>query len=71
MCFLLVGLVDIGETPIAAVSWYYRQLINFVLKPHGHLWLFRVLKGLKDFWPSRISMYILDVKAGGLTILYF
>ena len=62
--FPIGGLVDIGETPIAAGSRHYRQLINFVLKLHDHLCLFRILKGLKDLMPSRISLYILDVKAG-------
>jgi len=64
MYFILVGLVGIGETPIATDSRYYHHLINFVLVPHGHLCLFRVLKGLKYLMSSRISMYILDVKAG-------
>ena len=31
------GLVDIGETPIATDSRYYRQVINFVLEQHDHL----------------------------------
>ena len=62
--FHIGGLVDIGETPIATDSRHYHQLVNFVLKPHDHLWLFRVLKGLKDLMPSIILMYILDVKAG-------
>ena len=62
--FLIGGLVDIVETPIAADSRHYRQLINFVLVPHGHDCLFKILKVLKDLMPSRISMYILDVKAG-------
>ena len=62
--FSIGGLDDIGETPIAADSRRYHQLVNFVLKPHDNLWLFRVLKGLKVLVPSRISMYILDVKAG-------
>ena len=53
--FLIGGLVDIGETPIATDSRHYHQLVNFVLKPHDHLWLFRVLKGLKDLMPVRIS----------------
>ena len=38
------GLVDIGETPITTGSRYCRQLNNFVVKPHDHLCLFRVLK---------------------------
>ena len=62
--FPIGGLVDIGETPIAADSRHYHQQVKFVLKLHDHLWLSRVLKGLKDLMPSRISMYILDVKAG-------
>jgi hypothetical protein len=31
--FSIGGLVAIGETPIAAGSRYYRQLIDFLLKP--------------------------------------
>ena len=57
------GLVDIGETPIASGSRYYRQLINFVLKLHDRLCLARVLKGLDDLMSFRISLYILDIKA--------
>ena len=69
--FPIGGLVDIGETTIATDSRHYRQLVNFVLVPHGYLCLFRVLKGLKDLMPSRILLYIPDVKAEGLTMLYF
>jgi hypothetical protein len=71
MCFLVGGLVAIGETPIAAGSRYYRQLINIMLKLHDRLCLFRVLKGLNDLMSFRISLYILDDKAELLTMLYF
>ena len=67
--FPIGGLVAIGETPIAAGSRYYRRLINFVLKLHDHLCLFRVLKGLKNLIHVRILLYILDVKAECLTML--
>ena len=62
--FPIGGLVDIGETPIAAESRRYRHLVNFVLKPHDHLCLFQILKGLKHLMPRKISIHILDVKAG-------
>ena len=61
--FHIGGLADIGETPIPSGSRHYHQLVNFVLKPHDHLCLLRVLKGVKDLMPSRILMYILDAKA--------
>ena len=61
--FPIGGLVDISETSIAAASRYCRQLIIFVVKPHDHLCLFQVLKGLNDIMLVRFSMYILDVKA--------
>ena len=64
-------LVDIGETSIAAGSRHYRQLMNFVLKLHDSLCLFRVLNGLNDLMHFRISLYIMDVKANCLTMLYF
>ncbi len=69
--FPIGGLVAIGETPIVAGSRYYGRLIIFVLKLHDNLCLFRVLKGLKDLMLVRISLYILDVKAECLTMLYF
>ncbi len=65
------GLVDIGETPIAVGSRYYRHLINFVLKPYDYHCLFRALKGLKYLMLVRISFYIVVVKAECLTMLYF
>ncbi len=68
--FPIGGLVAIGETPIAVGSRYYRRLVNFVSKPHDNLCLFRVLKRLNDLMPVRISVYILDVKAECLTMLY-
>jgi hypothetical protein len=64
------GLVDIGETHIAAGSRYCRLIINFVVKPHDHLCLFQVLKGLTHLMSVRISLYILDVKAECLIMLY-
>jgi len=69
--FPIGGLADIRETPIAAGARYYRRLTNFVLKPHDHLCLFRVQKGLKYLMPSRIVLYILDVKTECLTMFYF
>ncbi len=60
--FPIGGFIAIAKTPIAAGSWYYRRLINFVLKLHDHVCLFRVLKGLKDLM-VRISLYSLHVKA--------
>jgi hypothetical protein len=69
--FPIVGLVDIGETPIAADSRHYRHEVNFVLVQHDHLCLFRNLKGINDLMPSRILTHILGVKVGGLTMLYF
>ncbi len=68
--FPIGGLVAIGETPIAAGSRYYRQLVNFVSKPHDNLCLFRALKGLNDLMPVRILLHILDVKAECLNRLY-
>ena len=69
--FPIGGLVAIGGTPIATGSRYYRRLINFVLKLHDHLCLFRVLKGLKDLMLVRITLYILDVKDECFTVLTF
>ena len=62
--FPIGGLVKIRETTIAADSRCCRHLNNFVLVPHDHLCLSQVLKGPKEIMPSRISIYILDVKAG-------
>jgi hypothetical protein len=59
--FPIVGLVAIGEIPIAARSRYHRRLINFVLKLYDHLCLFRVLKELNDLMPVRILLYITSV----------
>jgi len=70
--FPIGGLVDIGETPITTGSRHYRQPINFVLTLQDRLCLFRILKRLNHIiMPFRISLYILDVKAECLTMLYF
>jgi hypothetical protein len=69
--FPIGGLVDIGETPIPTDSRHYHQLVNFVLKPHDHLFLFRAQKELKDLMLVRSSLYILDIKAEYLTMIYF
>jgi hypothetical protein len=61
--FPIGGLVDIGETAIAAGSRYCRQLVNFVIKPE-QLCLFKVLDAVLDLNPVRINMYILDFKGG-------
>ncbi len=65
--FPIGGLVDIGETAIAAGSRYCRQLFYFVLTSPEQLCLFKVLDGILDLIPVRISMYILNVKVGSLS----
>ncbi len=67
--FHVGGLVDIGETAIAAGSIYCRQLINFVVKPE-QLCLFKVLDAILDLNPIRINMCILDVKVGSFPTVY-
>ena len=67
--FPIGGLVDIGETAIAAGSRYCRQLVNFVIKPE-QLCLFKVLDAVLDLNPVRINMYILDFKGGSFPTVY-
>ena len=68
--FPIGGLVRIGETPIAAGSRYCRQLVNFQLKSPEQLCLFKVIDGVMDSMPARISLFILDFKVGALSTLY-
>jgi hypothetical protein len=68
--FPIGGLVDIGETPIAAGSRYCRQQINFVFKSPDQLCLFKVIDSVIDLNPIRINMFILDVRGNSLTTLY-
>ena len=67
--FPIGGLVDIGETAIAAGSRYCRQLVNFVIK-HEQMCLFKVLDAVLDLNPVRINMYILDFKGGSFPTVY-
>ena len=63
------GLGGIDETPIETGTRFCRQLINFV-EESNILSLLKVISGIKDLIPIRISMYIFDVKFGTLNMTY-
>jgi hypothetical protein len=69
MFFPIGGLADIGEAGIVASSRYCRQVINFLLKPHERLCLFKVFDMFLNLTLVRINLFIIDAMARSLTSL--
>ncbi len=54
--FPIGGLVDIGETPIAAILWYLRELVGFRLANGFSMFYCNVIDGYKDHEPIKIRL---------------
>ena len=59
--FLIGGLVDPNETLMACVTRHCRRLVDFRLKPSHRLYLAKVINGVVDHEPVKISIYVVDV----------
>ncbi len=58
--FPVGGLVDIDETPIAAILRYLRELIGFRLANNFPMFLINVIDGYKDHEPIKIRLFVTD-----------
>ena len=59
--FLIGGLVEPNETLMASVIRHCRRLVDFRLKPSHRLYLAKVINGVVDHEPVKISIYVVDV----------
>ena len=59
--FPIGGLVDIGETPIAAILRYLRELAGFRLATGYPMFPCAILDGYKDHEPIKIRLYVTDI----------
>ena len=59
--FPIGGLVDIGETPIAAILRYLRELAGFRLANGCPMFPCNIIDGYKDHEPIKIRLYVTDV----------
>ncbi len=59
--FPIGGLVDIGETPIAAIFRYLRELAGFRLAKGCPMFPCAILDGYKDHEPIKIRLYVTDI----------
>ncbi len=59
--FPIGGLVDVGETPIAAILRYLRELAGFRLANGYHMIPCAILDGYKDHEPIKIRLYVIDI----------
>jgi hypothetical protein len=54
-------LVEHDETLMAIAIRHCRRLVDFHLKPNHRLYLAKVINGLVDHEPVKISIYVVDV----------
>ena len=59
--FPIGGLVDIDETPIAAILRYLRELTSFRLARNFPMFLCNVISGFKEHEPIKINLYVTDM----------
>ena len=59
--FLIGGVVEPNETLIASVIRHCRRLVDFSRKPSHRLYLAKVINGLANHEPVKISIYVMDV----------
>ena len=58
---LIGGSVEPNETLMASAIRHCRRLVDFRLKPCHRLYLAKVINGLVDHEPVKISIYVVDV----------
>jgi len=61
MFFPIRGLVGIGETHIADVLQYLRELAGFCLARNFPMFFCNVISGYKEHEPIKISLFVIDV----------
>ena len=61
VAFLIGGAVEPNETLIAGAIRHCRRLVDFRLKPSQRLYLTKVINGLIDHEPVKISINVIDV----------
>ena len=59
--FLIGGWVEPNETLMASVIRHCRRLVDFRLKPCHRLYLAKVINGLVDHEPVKLSICVVDV----------
>jgi len=59
--FLIGGLVEPNASLIESAIRHCRRLVDFRLKPSHRLYLAKVINGLVDHEPVKISIYVVDV----------
>ena len=59
--FPIGGLVDIGETPIAAVLRYLRELAGIRLARHFPMFLCNIIAGYKEHETIKIHVFVTDI----------
>ena len=64
--FLIGGLVEPNETLMAGTIRHCRRLVDFCIRPNHRLYLAKVINGLVNYEPVKISIYVIDVLYKGL-----
>jgi hypothetical protein len=59
--FLISGLVEPNETLMASAIRLCMRLVEFHLRPNYRLYLAKVINGLVNHEPVKISIYVVDV----------
>jgi len=59
--FLIGGLVEPNETLTAGAIRHCRRLVDFTLMPNHRLYLAKIINGLVNHEPVKISIYVIDV----------
>ncbi len=59
--FPIGGIVDIGETPIAAILRYLRKLAGFRLACNSPMFLCNAIAGYKEHKTIKINLFVIDV----------
>ena len=59
--FLIGGVVEPNEALMASVIRHCRRMVDFHLKPNHRLYLAKVINGLINHEPVKVSIYAIDV----------
>ncbi len=58
--FLIGGVVEPNETLMVGAIRHCRRMVDFRLKPSQRLYLTKVINGLIDHEPVKISIFVID-----------